>query len=183
MRLSELKTGDKAVIVKILGHGAFRKRVMDMGFVRGREVKVLLHAPLKDPIKYSIMDYEVSLRASEASLIEVVRLRDNAESTSGDTPKLLNSNKSADIEADSDSIDDSVDDIEQAMRTADQRFKVINVALVGNPNCGKTSLFNEAAGANEHVGNYSGVTVDAKSKKCVMAVILLIWSTCPAHTR
>lgn len=165
MRLSELKTGDKAVIVKILGHGAFRKRVMDMGFVRGREVKVLLHAPLKDPIKYSIMDYEVSLRASEASLIEVVRLRDNAESTSGDAPKLLNPNKSADIEADSDSIDDSVDDIEQAMRTADQRFKVINVALVGNPNCGKTSLFNEAAGANEHVGNYSGVTVDAKSKK------------------
>ena len=138
MRLSELKTGDKAVIVKILGHGAFRKRVMDMGFVRGREVKVLLHAPLKDPIKYSIMDYEVSLRASEASLIEVVRLRDNAESTSGDAPKLLNPNKSADIEADSDSIDDSVDDIEEAMRTADERFKVINVDLVGNPNCGKT---------------------------------------------
>ena len=161
MRLSELKTGDKAVIVKILGHGAFRKRVMDMGFVRGREVTVLLHAPLKD----SIMDYEVSLRASEASLIEVVRLRDNADGTSDEVPNLRDTTQNTNASTDYDDSDDCVADIEQAIRTADQRSKIINVALIGNPNCGKTSLFNEASGANEHVGNYSGVTVDAKSKK------------------
>lgn len=165
MRLSELKTGDRAVIVKILGHGAFRKRVMDMGFVRGREVKVLLHAPLKDPIKYGIMDYEVSLRASEANLIEVVCLQGDVSTE--DVPGLRTSQQdyTPDNDVDTDDVGDSANDIEQARRTADKKSKVINVALIGNPNCGKTSLFNEAAGANEHVGNYSGVTVDAKAKK------------------
>ena len=160
MRLSELTTGDKAVIVKILGHGAFRKRVMDMGFVRGREVKVLLHAPLKDPIKYSIMDYEVSLRAAEASLIEVVRL--DEKSAGDEIPGLYSRQTGAEDILEK---DDCVQDLEQARLAADRQSKVINVALIGNPNCGKTSLFNEAAGANEHVGNYSGVTVGAKAKK------------------
>ena len=72
MRLSELKTGESAVIVKILGHGAFRKRVMEMGFTKGRHIKALLSAPLRDPVKYSLMNYEVSLRRAEASLIEII---------------------------------------------------------------------------------------------------------------
>lgn len=133
MKLSELPTGSKAVVVKILGHGAFRKRVMEMGFVKGHEVKVLLSAPLRDPIKYSIMGYEVSLRRSEASLIEV--------------QPVLNS------------IDQP---ISSKCKADTGNGQVINVALIGNPNCGKTSLFNIASGAREHVGNYSGVTVDAK---------------------
>ncbi len=138
MRLSDLRTGDEAVIVKILGHGAFRKRCIEMGFVKGHEVKAELCAPLKDPVKYSIMGYEVSLRRSEASLIEVEPLR----SASG-----------SDIHN---------QDAKPSVEKSTGSGEVINIALIGNPNCGKTSLFNIASGAHEHVGNYSGVTVDAK---------------------
>lgn len=137
MRLDELQTGQKAKIVKILGHGAFRKRLIEMGFVKGHDIEVLLHAPLRDPIKYSIMGYEISLRRSEAHLVEVTPVvEEQSRARSG------------------------------GEKPADVRHRpghVINVALVGNPNCGKTSLFNVASGAKEHVGNYSGVTVDAKS--------------------
>lgn len=143
MKLSDLQTGESGVVIKILGHGAFRKRVMEMGFVKGRSIKVLLHAPLKDPIKYSIMGYELSLRRSEASMIEVVKVDDVLESspvigTGGVTYS---------------------DEIE---RMVTENRRTINVALIGNPNCGKTSLFNIASGAREHVGNYGGVTVDSK---------------------
>ena len=62
MKLSELKTGEKGIIVKVLGHGGFRKRIIEMGFIRGQEVEVLLNAPLQDPVKYKLMGYEVSLR-------------------------------------------------------------------------------------------------------------------------
>ena len=71
MRLSELHTGEKAYIVKVNGSGAFRKRLLEMGFIRGQEVKSILNAPLKDPIKYQIMEYELSLRRSEAVMIEI----------------------------------------------------------------------------------------------------------------
>src|SRR3712207_5891025 len=72
MKLSELHTGDSGVIVKVTGHGGFRKRIVEMGFIKGQKVEVLLNAPLRDPVKYKVMGYEVSLRHSEASLIEVV---------------------------------------------------------------------------------------------------------------
>lgn len=150
MRLSELKTGDKARVVKILGHGAFRKRLMEMGFVKGQEVDVLLHAPLRDPIKYKILGYEVSLRRSEADLIEVV----TEAAIANGSKEIAKSDPLKTIEhGDHDS------------RSFTSRSKTINVALIGNPNCGKTSLFNHASGAHEHVGNYSGVTVDAKQGK------------------
>lgn len=144
MRLSDLQTGEKAVIVKVLGHGAFRKRIIEMGFVRGQKVEVLLNAPLKDPIKYKIMGYEVSLRRSEAFMVEVISIDNliNTENTETTSTSIIN--------------DETVKQI------VDRSAKTINIALVGNPNCGKTSLFNIASGAHEHVGNYSGVTVDAK---------------------
>jgi ferrous iron transport protein B len=145
MRLSELQTGQTGVVIKILGHGAFRKRVMEMGFVKGRQIKVVLHAPLKDPIKYSIMGYEVSLRASEAHLIEV-------EPVDEDSDIELMTGSGTNVE--------EYDTAEHRMRV---KTHTINVALLGNPNCGKTTLFNFVSGAKEHVGNYSGVTVDAKS--------------------
>lgn len=148
MRLNELKSGQSGIIVKILGHGAFRKRLIEMGFVKGHHVDVLLHAPLRDPIKYSIMGYEVSLRAAEAHLIEVIPIERND-----------NENFPAD---ENDQMHSVSCDIDHHSRF-DAHRKTINVALVGNPNCGKTSLFNIASGAKEHVGNYSGVTVDAKS--------------------
>ncbi len=143
MRLNQLQPGQTGVITKILGHGAFRKRVMEMGFVRGREVTMILQAPLADPVKYSLMDYEVSLRRSEAKLIEIVPLEEWR--------------KNLEHELHHDSAEHDPD------KRPVRGDKVINIALLGNPNCGKTSLFNIVSGAHEHVGNYSGVTVDAKS--------------------
>ena len=150
MRLSDLKTGDKAIVVKVLGHGAFRKRIIEMGFVKGQMVLVELNAPLKDPIKYKIMDYEISLRRSEASLVEVIT-PEEAEAVFADANRGIGESRLKDSEED-----------ECIQRALSKSTKTINIALVGNPNCGKTSLFNIASGAHEHVGNYSGVTVDAK---------------------
>lgn len=150
MRLSELHTGEKGVIVKVMGRGAFRKRIIEMGFIRGKEVDVIQNAPLKDPIHYRVMGYDVSLRRNDAAMIEVISAAEYAKAQA-----------SQEIEkrpADS-YISPSTEDL-QAI--AINKGKTINVALVGNPNCGKTSLFNFASGAHEHVGNYSGVTVDAK---------------------
>ncbi len=148
MRLSELKTGESAVIVKILGHGAFRKRVIEMGFVKGKCIKALLNAPLKDPIKYSLMGYEVSLRRSEAHLVEIMPVDDNDVADFAHVNTIADSDDCCSTNVQNDFMGKS---------------RTINVALIGNPNCGKTSLFNIASGAHEHVGNYSGVTVDAKS--------------------
>lgn len=151
MRLSDLHPGDEAAVIKILGHGAFRKRVMEMGFVRGHRVKVLLEAPLKDPVKYSVMGYEVSLRMSEASLIEVIKV-DPGTDTPGTSEHTAPENSEESLSAG-----------KEVSEIVEAHGKTVNVALLGNPNCGKTSLFNIASGAREHVGNYSGVTVDAKS--------------------
>lgn len=143
MRLSDLKPGETGVITKILGHGAFRKRVMEMGFVKGREVTMVLNAPLQDPVKYSLMDYEVSLRKAEAQLIEIVPFEE--------WEKRIEDKLHINVETgDPDN-------------TSVSKDKIINIALVGNPNCGKTSLFNIVSGAHEHVGNYAGVTVGAKA--------------------
>lgn len=150
MRLSELKTGEKGVVVKVLGHGGFRKRIVEMGFIKGKTVEVLLNAPLMDPVKYRIMGYEISLRRSEADMIEVVS-RDDVE--------VNNSLFGTEYKNPKDSL--AITE-EELIEIARGQRRQINVALVGNPNCGKTSLFNLASGAHEHVGNYSGVTVDAK---------------------
>lgn len=151
MRLSELKTGERGVIVKVAGHGGFRKRIVEMGFIKGQTAEVLLNAPLQDPVKYKIMGYEVSLRHSEADMIEVVTEAEAAMSR--ETPE----DQTGIVDHDAYSL--------QLDKEVERRRHVINVALVGNPNCGKTSLFNFASGAHERVGNYSGVTVDAKEGK------------------
>ena len=150
MRLSELKTGERGVIVKVYGHGGFRKRIIEMGFVRGNKVKVILNAPLRDPIEYEIIGYKISLRREEAEKIEVI--------SETEAKKLHSSRENLQaIEADEESWLES-----EMSSLAEELRKTIKVALVGNPNCGKTSLFNMASGGHEHVGNYSGVTVDAK---------------------
>ena len=156
MRLSELKTGERGVIVKVMGHGGFRKRIVEMGFIRGKIVKVLLNAPLQDPVKYQIMGYEISLRHTEAAMIEIIPA-DNAPQLEEEEAKKLgmtNISQTAD--------EDYLLTDEMLHKVALEKSHTINVALVGNPNCGKTSLFNFASGAHERVGNYSGVTVDAK---------------------
>ena len=149
MRLSELNTGEKGVIVKVMGHGGFRKRIVEMGFIKGKTVEVLLNAPLRDPVKYKVMGYEISLRRQEADMIEVISEQEAREHNV--QPGYHKG------------LEENIRLTEDEMRTlARDKRRTINVALVGNPNCGKTSLFNIASGAHEHVGNYSGVTVDAK---------------------
>jgi ferrous iron transport protein B len=150
MKLSDLRTGESGVIVKVLGHGGFRKRIVEMGFIKGKTVEVLLNAPLQDPVKYKIMGYEVSLRRQEAEMIEVV----NADMGVVDSQPHESLLTTSDI-----SPEEHADDYLQ--HKALRQRRTINVALIGNPNCGKTSLFNFASGAHGHVGNYSGVTVDA----------------------
>ena len=139
MRLSDLKTGDEAYIIKVKGHGGFRKRIVEMGFIKGQRVDVLQSAPLQDPVKYKVMGYEVSLRRQEAEKIEVSQ--DERDVAGVSEPQNVATT---------------------AHYATHSARHTINVALVGNPNCGKTSLFNFASGAHERVGNYSGVTVDAK---------------------
>ncbi len=138
--LADMQTGDRCMILKVHGHGGFRHRILELGFVRGEEVRVLKNAPLSDPIEYEIMGSHVSLRRAEAKNIEVISLAEDAH-PDNDFLGTIEEHVRAEVEA---------------------RGKEITVALVGNPNCGKTSFFNYATGMREKVGNYSGVTVDSK---------------------
>ena len=154
MKLSELKTGEHAYILKVRGHGGFRKRIVEMGFIKGQQVEVQLNAPLQDPVKYKVMGYEVSLRRQEAEMIEV----SNVELEMGNEEWSTLSMKNEEL-----GISNSISQRGENNSTVHTPHStLINVALVGNPNCGKTSLFNFASGSHERVGNYSGVTVDAK---------------------
>lgn len=156
MKLSELKNGEKAVIVRVAGHGGFRKRIMEMGFIRGVEVCSVQDSPFSDPVKYTVMGYDVSLRRNEADMIKVL------PQSEANLP-----HESVGVES------VACNSVCCGCTTADcnlrgrktLRKNEINVALVGNPNSGKTSLFNALSGSSEHVGNYSGVTVDAKLGK------------------
>ena len=151
MRLSELKTGESATILKVLGHGGFRRRIMEMGFVQGQRVEVLLNAPLEDPIGYKIMGYDISLRRSEADMVIVI--------TDAEVQQLLDEERRHPHHPSGTVVAESAD---AAHEIIDRQSRTISVALVGNPNSGKTSLFNAISGSREHVGNYSGVTVGAK---------------------
>ena len=143
LKLADIPTGEECVIVKVHGHGSFRNRIVEMGFVRGEKVTVIKNAPLHDPIEYKLMDGHISLRRSEARLIEVV-------CTSSIDQEGYNGTFTED----------------EIAREISEKSRTINIALVGNPNCGKTSFFNRATGLRERVGNYSGVTVDAKQGTC-----------------
>lgn len=147
MTLYDLEQGEKGIITKVRGRGAFRKRITEMGFVRGKVVTVVKKAPLRDPVEYNIMGYEVSLRHSEAQMVEV-----------------SNAHNKTDNETTEEDYNGIID--EKLLKTsAREKGKVIDIALVGNPNSGKTTIFNFASGSREHVGNYSGVTVDSKQAK------------------
>ncbi len=142
MKLSEVKYSETVIITKVLGHGSFRKRISEMGFVKGKEVRVIKNAPFKGPFEFKILDYNISLRKSEADLIEVVPLSEFDTKSNGSYKGI---------------IDRKIELVNQSERT-----RTINIALVGNPNCGKTTLFNSISGLKERVGNYGGVTIDVK---------------------
>lgn len=146
--LSSLQPGEEAVITKVKGYGAFRKRITEMGFVPGVAVKVIKKAPLGDPMELELMGYRISLRRNEANLIEIVSkeaYRNFQHPFEGGT-----------VPAD-----------EAFMQRVSEEINTINMALVGNPNCGKTTLFNTAANRNEKTGNYGGVTVDLKTAQFI----------------
>lgn len=152
MHLSDLKTGEKGVVVRVHGHGSFRKRIVEMGFIKGNTVEVILNAPLKDPVEYKILGYKISLRRDEANMIDVISEEEARQ-------QMVTDNQKNDLQG----IACTEDNLLHRMKSmAAETRKTITVALVGNPNCGKTSLFNVASGSSEHVGNYSGVTVEAK---------------------
>ena len=140
LTLADIPEKSKCVVAKIHGHGGFRNRIMELGFIKGQTVSVLKNAPLRDPIEYEVLGSHVSLRRSEASNIEVVSLEESSHPDFQFTG----------------TIEDHV------LSEVEEITKHITVALVGNPNCGKTSFFNFATGLHEKVGNYSGVTVDSK---------------------
>lgn len=143
MRLADLPTGEEAVILSVAGGGAFRKRIIEMGFVKGKVVKSIKNAPLNDPIEYKILDYYVSLRREEAQLIEVQTMTESEQ----DNKVVFNAQEGGSFEL------------------PPPPPHVIKVAFVGNPNCGKTTLFNNMSGSKEHTGNYSGVTVGATDNR------------------
>ncbi len=113
-----------------------------MGFVKGKEVTVIKNAPFNGPIEYKILDYNITLRRTEANLIEVVSQKEAHAYVTQNFEGVI--------------------DYENLKISAKEKERTINIALIGNPNCGKTTLFNFLSGSKEHVGNYSGVTVDAK---------------------
>ena len=162
MRLADLKTGEKGIIIKVVGHGSFRKRIIEMGFIKGKEVEVLLNAPLQDPVKYRVMGYEVSLRRNEAKMIQIVTEEEQNISSLENKEEEINEEEPKNLDPQN-PLEHSEDN--SLASKVKQERRQINIALVGNPNCGKTSLFNFASGAHERVGNYSGVTVDAKEGK------------------
>ena len=140
--LTQLPTGSHGIIYHVGGQGAFRKRISEMGFVKGQRIRVVKNAPLKDPVEYEIMGYKVSLRRSEAALVEVVPPNTTYEQIHGEFEGTI--------------------DEKRLKTTGTKKGKIIRVALVGNPNSGKTTLFNYVSGSKEKVGNFAGVTVDIK---------------------
>lgn len=151
MVLSEIPAGGKAVIVRVRGRGAFRRRIMEMGFVRGKEVEVIRNAPLRDPVEYRVMGYYVSLRRSEASMIDVALPEEEV---------IGNGQPAGEIQ-----VFEGKGRHRRRRRSGHGESAVVQAALVGNPNCGKTTIFNIASNSHEHVGNYAGVTITSKTAR------------------
>lgn len=139
--LDDEPVGRTVQVVRVMGDGAFRQRLLEMGFVRSAKVTVLKNAPLQDPVEYMIMGTHISLRHSEAAKVEVT----DSDAEFCDMEDAYNGI----VETEVPGVDPLADN-------------VLRVVLIGNPNCGKTSLFNCVTGAKEKVGNYGGVTVDSK---------------------
>lgn len=153
IQLDGLEKGGSARIVRVRGAGAFRKRILEMGFVQGRVVTMLGRAPLGDPYRFEVMGYCVTLRRDELKLIDVEPL-DGVQ-------KEMSYHEELEMPIAEEEV--APEAMAKGEDTKARPSKTIRVALVGNPNSGKTTLFNYAAGAKEHTGNYSGVTIESKT--------------------
>ena len=152
MKLDNLAIGKSAVIVSVGGTGALRQHFLDMGLIQGVEVTMVKYAPMGDPIEIKIHDYELTLRKEDAQKIEVKEIT-KKEELKNKNIILKNKNHPGYGESSYDKINNH-----QIYHESD----LLTFALVGNQNCGKTTLFNQLTGSNQHVGNFPGVTVDRK---------------------
>ena len=152
MKLDNLAIGKSAVIISVGGTGALRQHFLDMGLIQGVEVTVVKYAPMGDPIEIKIHDYELTLRKEDAQKIEVKEIT-KKEELKNKNIILKNKNHPGYGESSYDKINNH-----QIYHESD----LLTFALVGNQNCGKTTLFNQLTGSNQHVGNFPGVTVDRK---------------------
>lgn len=152
MKLDNLAIGKSAVIVSVGGTGALRQHFLDMGLIQGVEVTVVKYAPMGDPIEIKIHDYELTLRKEDAQKIEVKEIT-KKEELKNKNIIFKNKNHPGYGESSYDKINNH-----QIYHESD----LLTFALVGNQNCGKTTLFNQLTGSNQHVGNFPGVTVDRK---------------------
>ena len=152
MKLDNLAIGKSAVIVSVGGTGALRQHFLDMGLIQGVEVTMVKYAPMGDPIEIKIHDYELTLRKEDAQKIEVKEIT-KKEELKNENIIFKNKNHPGYGESSYDKINNHQIYHESGLLT---------FALVGNQNCGKTTLFNQLTGSNQHVGNFPGVTVDRK---------------------
>ena len=152
MKLDNLAIGKSAVIVSVGGTGALRQHFLDMGLIQGVEVTMVKYAPMGDPIEIKIHDYELTLRKEDAQKIEVKEIT-KKEELKNENIIFKNKNHPGYGESSYDKINNH-----QIYHESD----LLTFALVGNQNCGKTTLFNQLTGSNQHVGNFPGVTVDRK---------------------
>lgn len=158
MNLAEIKEGESAILTEIGGAGALRQHFLDMGLIPGTRVTYVKAAPMGDPIEYRIWDYELTLRLSEAEQIQITdvqTLADEGEKQQNTAKKKAAGSRHPGLG-------------EMGIYHVKQRGEkigkdeLLTFGLAGNQNCGKTTLFNQLTGSNQHVGNFPGVTVDRK---------------------
>lgn len=155
MTIKDLKEGQSATICTVGGDGALRQHFLDMGVIPGIEVKLIKYAPMGDPLEIRIHDYELTLRLADAEQIEVSDKKSDEDEHRKDNKKDkalvehpgLGEGGKYHVKADEHPL---------------PKDEILTFALVGNQNCGKTTLFNQLTGSNQHVGNFPGVTVDRK---------------------
>lgn len=154
MTLKELGIGKNAVIKSVGGEGALRQHFLDMGIIPGAEVTLVKLAPMGDPMELQIHGYELTLRLAEADQIEIEEIRERSQ-----THKRISSVKDSEHPGLGEEGKYHSKEDEDPLPDGEK----LTFALVGNQNCGKTTLFNQLTGSNQHVGNFPGVTVDRKS--------------------
>ena len=155
MTIKDLKEGQSATICTVGGDGALRQHFLDMGVIPGIEVKLIKYAPMGDPLEIRIHDYELTLRLADAEQIEV-------SDKKSDEDEHRKDNKKDKALAEHPGLGEGGKYHVKADEHPLPKDEILTFALVGNQNCGKTTLFNQLTGSNQHVGNFPGVTVDRK---------------------